>query len=300
MKSIGAILLVGGAGFIGRSLAARLVAHGKEVHVLSRRLAGELPAGVVAHQGDQGDPDVVAPLLARCAEVFHLATATTPADTVWQPVMEAEVNLLPTLRFLECAQQFPANRYVYVSTGGALYGDAELAGEKASLAPVSYHGAGKLALESFFGVFGQRHPGRLSILRPSNVYGPGQGLRPGFGVVRTLLEKARDNGTVTVYGDGGAVRDYLYIDDLVSACLCALSGPAGTYNIGAGRGTSLSTLLALVERVTGQHLKIERQPTRSSDVKCIVLNVDRARKQLDWVPEIDLEAGVLRTWNALQ
>lgn len=300
MKSTGAILLVGGAGFIGRSLAARLVEHGKEVHVLSRSLAGELPAGVVAHQGDQGDPDVVAPLLARCTEVFHLATSTTPVDTVWRPAMEAEVNLLPALRFLECAQRFPANRYLYVSTGGALYGDAELAAEQTPLAPLSYHGAGKLALESFFGVFGQRHPGRLSILRPSNVYGPGQGLRPGFGAVRTLLERAMDGDRVTIYGDGGAVRDYLYIDDLVSACLCALSGPVGIYNIGAGRGTSLNTLVALVERVSGRHLKIEHQPPRSSDVKRIVLDVDRARKLLGWRAEVDLETGVLRAWNSLQ
>lgn len=300
MKSTGAILLVGGAGFIGRSLAARLVAHGKEVHVLSRRLAGELPAGVVAHRGDQGDPDVVAPLLAHCAEVFHLATATTPADTVWQPAMEAEVSLLPALRFLECAQQFPANRYVYVSTGGALYGDAELATEQAPLAPISYHGAGKLALESFFGVFGQRHPGRLSILRPSNVYGPGQGLRPGFGAVRTLLERARDNGIVSIYGDHAAMRDYLYIDDLVSACLCALSGPAGTYNVGAGWGTSLGTLLAVIERVTGRQLKIESQPARASDVKRIVLDIRLAGERLGWAPEVDLESGVQRTWESLR
>ncbi|UCV29289.1 NAD-dependent epimerase/dehydratase family protein [Ferribacterium limneticum] len=300
MKSTGAILLVGGTGFIGRSLAARLVKHGKEVHVLSRSLVGELPAGVVAHQGDQGDLDVVLPLLARCKEVFHLATATTPADTVWQPVMEAEASLLPALRFLEYAQQFPENRYVYVSTGGALYGDAEFAAEQIPLAPISYHGAGKLALESFFGVFGQRYPGRLSILRPSNVYGPGQGLRPGFGAVRTLLERARDDDAVVVYGDGAAVRDYLYIDDLVSACLCALSGPAGTYNIGAGRGTSLSSLLAVVERVTGRHLKIERQPARASDVKRIVLDIRCAGERLGWAPEVGLEGGVQRTWESLR
>lgn len=300
MKSTGAILLVGGTGFIGRSLAARLVAHGREVHVLSRKPAVGLPVGVHAHQGDQGDPDVVGPLLARCSEVFHLATATTPADTVWQPVMETEVSLLPALRFLECAQQFSENRYLYVSTGGALYGDAEFATEQAPLAPVSYHGAGKLALESFFGVFGQRHPGRLTILRPSNVYGPGQGLRPGFGAVRTLLEKVRDNGTVTIYGDGGAVRDYLYIDDLVAACLCALSGPAGTYNLGAGQGTSLSTLLAVVERVTGRYLKIETQPARASDVNRIVLDIRFAGERLGWTPEVDLEAGVQRTWESLR
>ncbi|WP_265944540.1 NAD-dependent epimerase/dehydratase family protein [Dechloromonas sp. A34] len=300
MKSTGAILLVGGAGFIGRSLAARLVALGNEVHVLSRRLAGELPAGVIAHQGDQGDHDVVVPLLARCAEVFHLATATTPADTVWQPAMEAEVSVLPALRFLECAQQFPANKYLYVSTGGALYGDAKLATEQASLAPVSYHGAGKLALESFFGVFGQRHPGRLTILRPSNVYGPGQGLRPGFGAVRTLLERARDSGRLVVYGDGGAVRDYLYIDDMVAACVAALAAPAVTYNIGSGVGVALRELIAIVERVTGKPLAVDYRPARASDVGGIVLDSGLAMASLGWVPNVGLEEGIARTWRSLQ
>lgn len=300
MKSTGAILLVGGAGFIGRSLAARLVAHRKEVHVLSRSLVGELPAGVVVHQGDQGDLDVVLPLLARCTEVFHLATATTPADTVWQPVMEAEASLLPALRFLEYAQQFPKNRYFYVSTGGALYGNAEFASEQSRLAPTSYHGASKLALESFFGVLGQRYPGCLTILRPSNVYGPGQTLCAGFGVIRNLLERARDGGCVTILGDGSTVRDYLFIDDFVSACLAALAGPAGTYNIGAGQGTTLNALLALVESVTGCHLQVERQPARASDVSRIELDIRHARECLGWRPCVALDEGVSRTWKSLQ
>lgn len=300
MSTSEAVLLVGGAGFIGQALAGRLASQGREVHILSRRMVADLPVGVIAHQGDQGDIRVVEPLMARCSEVFHLAAATTPVDTMWKPSVEAELGLIPALRFLECAQHFPDNRYFLMSTGGALYGNAEFAAEISPLSPLSYHGAGKLALESFFGVLGQRCRGSLSILRPSNVYGPGQILRPGFGAVRTLLERARDGGGITVYGDGNAVRDYLYIDDLVNACLCALNGPAGIYNIGAGVATSLNTLLAVIKRVTGRSLTVEFLPARPSDVGRIVLDIRRAGDYLGWKPDVCLEDGIDRTWKSLR
>lgn len=299
MSSKEAILLVGGTGFIGRALAARLLAAGREVHVLGRRPATGLPAGAVVHCGDQGDRELMHPILARCGAVVHLAGATVPADTVWQPVAEVEASLLPALRFLECAQEFPEYRYLLLSTGGALYGDCGLASEASPLRPSSYHGAGKLALEAFFGVLGQRCPGEVSILRPANVYGPGQPLRVGFGVIRTLLERARDGGCVTVFGDGSVVRDYLYIDDLVEACMAALVGPAITCNVGSGQGVTLCELISVVERVTEKRLPIDKQAARPSDVGRIVLDSTQAMECLAWSPRISLEEGIKKTWQSL-
>lgn len=299
MSSQSGILLIGGSGFVGRALAASFAAEGREVHVLSRRPALDLPAGVQAHVGDQGDKAVLRPLLARCGQVIHLASATTPGDTVWSPSAEAEASLLPTLRFLEGLQDFPESRVIFVSTGGALYGNAECANESTIPLPGSYHGAGKVALEAFFSVLGQRRSGGLTILRPSNIYGPGQGLRTGFGIIRTLLERARDGGMVTICGDCSSVRDYLYIDDMVAACRLALAGPNGVFNIGAGVGTSLNELIEQVQQITGRKLLVERQAARASDVGSIVLDTARAREVLGWVPEIGLEAGLRKTWAAL-
>jgi UDP-glucose 4-epimerase len=300
MSSSSSILLIGGGGFIGRALAASFAAEGREVHVLSRRPTLDLPAGVQGHVGDQGDKAVLNPLLARCAQVIHLASATTPGDTVWSPGAEAEASLLPTLRFLECLQGFPESGVIFVSTGGALYGNTEGANETTSPVPGSYHGAGKVALEAFFSVLSQRRPGKLTILRPSNIYGPGQGLRAGFGIIRTLLERARDGGKVTIWGDGRSVRDYLYIDDMVSACRLALEGKSGVFNIGAGVGTSLNELIEQVEQVTGQTLLVERQPSRASDVERIVLDTARAKDILGWRPIVELHEGLRRTWSGLQ
>lgn len=294
------ILLIGGSGFIGRALARRLAAEGYEVHILSRSgtKSTDHPPGITEHLGDQGYSTLVAPLLKKCRHVFHLAASTTPADTVWHPAREAEQNLLPTLRFLECAQDYPENRYIFLSTGGAFYGDAALANEETPPRPTSYHGATKLALEHFFGILDQRHPGSLTVLRPSNVYGPQQPLRPGFGVIRTLLERARTGAKITVFGDGSAVRDYLYIDDLIDACLLAMNKPTGTYNIGSGKGHSLRDVLAMIEQVTGKSLEIEHQPQRASDVQRIVLDTHRAREQLGWQAHVLLLEGLQRCWRA--
>lgn len=300
MSSSSGILLVGGSGFIGRALAESFAAEGREVHVLSRKSALDLPAGVLAHVGDQGEKAVLNPLLARCAQVIHLASATTPSDTVWSPSAEAEASLLPALRFLECLQDFPESKMIFVSTGGALYGNAEYANETMLPVPGSYHGAGKVALEAFFSVLGQRRSGGLTILRPSNIYGPGQALRAGFGIIPTLLERARDGSKVTIWGDGGSVRDYLYIDDMVAACRHALAGPSGIYNIAAGVGTSLNELIEQVQQITGRKLLVEKQAARASDVGRIVLDTARARKMLGWGPSVGLRDGLRRTWSDLQ
>jgi UDP-glucose 4-epimerase len=299
VSSSSSVLLVGGSGFIGRALAASFAAEGREVHVLSRRPTLDLPAGVQTHVGDQGDKTVLRPLLTRCAQVIHLASETTPGDTVWSPSTEAEASLLPALRFLECLQDFPKSRVIFVSTGGALYGNADVANETTVPAPSSYHGAGKVALEAFFSVLSQRRSGGLTILRPSNIYGPGQHQRAGFGIIRNLLERAKDGGQVTLWGDGSSIRDYLYIDDMVMACKLALLGPAGIFNIGAGVGTSLNELIAHVQMITGRRLLVQRQAARASDVRQIVLDASRAMECLGWHPKASLADGILATWNWL-
>lgn len=293
-------LLIGGTGFIGRALASRLAANGHDVHVLSRTgtKTHAFPPGITEHLGDQGDSTLIAPLLRTCRHVFHLAASTTPADTVWHPAREAEENLLPTLRFLECAQDFPDNRYVFLSTGGALYGDAVLANENTPPRPVSYYGATKIALEHFFGILGQRHPDCLTILRPSNVYGPRQPLRRSFGVISTLLERVRESAKITVFGDGRAVRDYLYIDDLIDACLLTMNKPTGTYNIGSGKGYSIREVLSMIEQVTGRTPEINYLPQRASDVQRIVLDTHQAEEWLGWNARVQLLEGLQRCWQA--
>lgn len=279
------ILLFGGSGFIGSVLARRLNGAGHVVHVLGRR-----------------DADRLAQLLPRCGTVVHLASATTPGSSARHPEMEMN-NLAPMLHLLERMQHHPGAHLIFFSSGGAIYGNAAQlpTGENMPLAPLSCYGAGKAALEMFCQAFrSQGHA--VTILRPSNAYGPGQVLRSGFGLVRTMLEHARNHTPMDIWGDGQTIRDFIYIDDVVEACegLIAMPSDCSTYNLGSGVGHSINQVKRIVERVTGSELKTVCHPVRDIDVRSVVLDISRLEKSLSWRPRYSLEDGIRCTWNWLK
>jgi len=298
MKTDAALIV--GAGFLGRAIALRLAAAGRRVTVLSPR-AGQMawPDGVSAVSGRQEDSGLMADLLAGHATVIHAAWGTTPGSSAGQPALEAQLGLLPFLVFLDTLQRVPGRRLLFLSSGGTVYGDAGSApaGEEAPLAPRSCHGAGKASAELFIKSLGLD----ALILRPSNIYGPGQALRPGFGVVPHLLRCALEGRPFTLWGDGGQVRDYLYIDDFVEAVVALLARPhlAGPFNVGSGRGTSLRELIGVVEAASGKRLRIESQSPRDGDVMHSVLDIGRLRHAAGWRPSTELEAGIPRTLERL-
>lgn len=278
------ILLFGGAGFIGGALAQRLDREGRKTHILGRH-----------------DADRLEHLLPGCGTVVHLASATTPSSSNGHPSLELD-NLAPTLALLEAMQHHPGTHLIFFSSGGTLYGNPEQlpVPEHAPVAPLSYHGAGKAALEVFLQVFRKEHA--VTILRPANAYGPGQTLRQGFGLIRTVLEHARRGTVLEIWGDGENVRDFVYVDDVIEACMRFVNLPSdsGTYNIGSGRGHTLNQVIALAESVCGVPLSTVYKPAREMDVRGVVLDISRLHAVLGWQPRTGLEDGLRRTWKWLQ
>lgn len=296
------VLIVGG-GFIGLALAARFLHEGDNVRVLSRRRPINLAHGINFIEGDQSNGELMRTLLPACDAVIHTACATTPGSSARNPAMEAELNIAPALNFLKHCQSSPPPHLLYISSGGTLYGNPGHTPitEDRPPAPISYHGAGKLAVEGAMHAFGTTSGCAVTLLRPSNVYGPGQNLRAGFGVVRTLLECIRSKQPMEIWGDGSALRDYLFIDDLVDACWQALllNAAPGVYNVGSGQGVSLTELIKLTEAMSGQMVEINRRPSRRSDVEAIVLDATKLRQATGWKPQVDLVEGLSRTWQWL-
>lgn len=297
-------LLIGGNGFYGLTLAHAMVNAGYRVHIASRHAVPGQRNGIEFHQGGQDGTAIMAPLLGKCEVVVHLASTTTPGSSARRPRVDVEENLLPAAALIELMVPHPPERLIFVSSGGAIYGNPPRlpVGESTTPQPLSYHAAGKLALESQFSVFAQASNIPLAILRPSNLYGPGQHMRHGFGFVRTLLEKALRNEPVEIWGDGSAVRDYLFIDDAVEACLQLIDNldTDGPFNVGSGAGTSIRDLIGVVEDVTGRELTITQRPARGTDVSAIVLETTRLQTATSWTPRIGLEEGLRRTWAWLQ
>jgi len=278
------ILLLGGKGFIGSALASRLQHEKIPVHLVGRQ-----------------DGDRLADVLPLCNTVVHLASATTPGSSARDPRLELG-NLDLTLRLLKLIQMQPPTHLVFISSGGAIYGNPDQlpVTETCKIAPLSHYGAGKAAQEVFCqSLRAQGHA--VTILRPSNAYGPGQTLRHGFGLIRTMLEHARVGKPLEIWGDGENVRDYIYIDDVVDACmqLVALPGDSSTYNLGSSVGHSINQVKTLVDEVCGCRLETVYRPARGTDVREVVLDGSRLQDQLGWLASVGLAGGVKRTWEWL-
>jgi UDP-glucose 4-epimerase len=295
------ILVVGGAGFMGRALTSRLLGSGYAVDVLIGHNTSLTHSLARVHTGGLENIALVRQLLAQCQIVIHAASATTPGTSARNPSLESELNLSPTLRFLEVLQAHPDVHLIYMSSGGTVYGDQTLRAisEESPIQPLSYYGAGKAATEIFLNCFQQNFSGRVTILRPSNLYGPGQPFDSRFGVVRAMLEHVRRDTVMNIWGDGNVVRDFIFIDDLVSACVKTIERQTngGIYNIGSGEGYSLNNVRQVVEEITGRTLRVQYEPPRSIDVERIVLDISRAKQQLEWEPRVSLPQGIRATWN---
>lgn len=215
---------------------------------------------------------------------------------------EARLNIEPTLGLLEIAREEPPARIVFLSSGGTVYGGAtETANEQLSLLAHSYHGAGKIALEAFLDAFAWDTGCSLVLLRPSNVYGPGQEMRRGFGFVRGALECALHGGALEIWGDGMAIRDFLYIDDLVAAVTDALAASEvdGKFNVASGVGHTLNEVVDIVRRVSGRPIMPVYRGGRRSDIRKVSLDVSLVEHHLGWRARVDLEHGIALTWQWL-
>jgi UDP-glucose 4-epimerase len=276
------VLLLGGTGFIGSALAVRLRQERQTVHVVGRN-----------------DVQRLEHLLPNCSTVIHLASATTPGASSAQPELE-QANLEMTHHLVQCLQKQADTNLIYFSSGGTVYGNPlQLpVHEDSAIAPISPYGAAKIAQENICKNL-RTHGNAVTILRPSNAYGPSQTPKSGFGLVRTLLEHAQMGTTMEIWGDGENMRDYLYIDDIVEATLRLMRLPqhSGTYNLGSGLGHSVNQVKNLVEQVTGLPVKTIFRPVRGIDVRAVVLNTTRLCTQLDWQPRVGLAQGLASTWQ---
>lgn len=299
----GKILTLGGGGFIGSALSEALATAGNEVVALTRN-ATKPPHSTVKHvNGTFSTPNDFAPLLSDCRTVVHLASNSTPGSSAGRPLQELEHNLRITLSLLEALQSAPHCNLLFISSGGTLYGDKTVtpATESSTITPLSYHGAGKAAAEHFISAWAQQFSRSATILRPSNVYGPRQTARQGFGIIPTAFAKIMKDDALEIWGDGNAVRDYLYIDDLVQLCIAILDTPMGCgtriLNAGTNTGTSLNELLNLIEDVSGSSIRRIQQTKRQVDASRVVIDSSEAHKLLGWSPCTPLVEGLRRTWN---
>ena len=296
------ILVLGGGGFVGMQLARALAQRGENVIVVSRRPVKLELANVQSILGEPDEPEHFTPLLKRSRAVVHAASRSTPGSSAGRAMAELQDNLRPTLALLEALQQYPQTGLLYLSSGGSLYATApeELATESSAIHPRSYHGAGKVAAEHFIGAWCAQFDGGATVLRPSNIYGPGQSERAGFGIIPAGLGRISRGETLPIWGDGSAIRDYLHIDDFVALCIKVLTDPmprgSRLFNASSGTGASLNQLFSIMEAVTGRPLLRAYDTGRAVDSPRVVIDSSLARQHFGWSATTSLQEGITNTW----
>jgi UDP-glucose 4-epimerase len=301
-------IVTGGAGFIGSNLVDALVDRGDRVTVVDNlstgkrsNLEGALERGGSLAEVDVCDPNAIAELFesVRPELVFHLAAQIDVRYSVEHPEGDATTNVLGTIAVLEAALRSGASRVLNSSTGGGLYGDADLlpTPEDYPIRPLAPYGMGKYAAEGYCELYTRLHGLSTASLRYGNVYGPRQDVHGEAGVVAIFCGATADGTRPTVFGDGRQTRDWVDVSDVVRAnLLAAESNLVGPVNIGLGRETSVLELLDALKEVgdRGPLLAAEFAPERPGEVRRSCLDPKRARDELHWEAQVELREGLRR------
>ncbi len=307
-------LVTGGAGFIGSNLVDALLARDDEVTVVDdlstgrrQNLDGALAAGARLVELDIRDGAGLSDLLgeARPEVVFHLAAQIDVRRSVAEPAFDASVNVGGTANVLEAARLAGAGRVVFVSTGGAIYGEGEgkalPLGEGAAVEPLSPYGQSKFAAEGYLALYERLYGVSGVSLRLGNVYGPRQDPLGEAGVIAIFCGRLGAGERPTVYGDGRQTRDYIYVGDVVAAALAAAESEAsGPINVGTGIETDVLELARRLGELGGvDSFEPELAPPRPGEVQRISLDASRAERELGWRAETGLAEGLRLTLDAV-
>jgi UDP-glucose 4-epimerase len=297
------ILVTGGAGFIGSNVADRFLALGHDVAALDNLSTGRtenLDPRVRLYQTDISDRAAVDAVVKdfRPEIVDHHAAQIDVRHSVEQPVADATTNILGGIGLLEACVRHGVRKLIYASTGGALYGEGRHlpATEDHPAHPESPYGVSKFALEHYVYCFRLLHKLDATVLRYPNVYGPRQNPHGEAGVNAIFIGLMCEGKAPTIFGDGEAVRDYVYVDDVVRANELALTKGSGeTVNLGWGKGVSVNDIVRELKTILGFEGEAIYGPARAGEVQKIYLDASRAREVLGWTPEVPFAEGLKRT-----
>jgi UDP-glucose 4-epimerase len=296
------ILVTGGAGFIGSHVVDAYVAGGHEVVVVDDLSTGHrenLNPKARFHQLDVCDPQMVQLIRDERPAVLNLHAAQMDVRrSVADPLFDARVNILGTINLLEGARRANVRRVIFVSSGGAVYGEQERfpAPESHPTNPVSPYGVSKRAGELYAFFYQAEYQIPFFSMRYANVYGPRQDPHGEAGVVAIFTGKMLRGESVTVNGDGKQTRDYVYVGDVARANLLALEREcAGAVNIGTGIETDVNQLAQLLLEATGSRSEVRHGPVKAGEQRRSVVDSTRAAERLGWRPETSLATGLART-----
>jgi UDP-glucose 4-epimerase len=298
------ITIFGGGGFIGSTIADRLLQDGHELRIFERPRV--VPYRKFAEServewvsGDLSSTHDVSDATSGVDVVLHLVSTTLPKNSNDDPIYDVQSNVVATLQMLNAMVAHNVRKIVFISSGGTVYGNPMYLpiDEKHPTDPLVSYGITKLAIEKYLQMYSHLHGIRAITLRVANPYGERQRIETAQGAVGVFLHHAIKGIPIDIWGDGSVTRDYVYVRDVAEAFVRAVeySGAKNCFNISSGTGTSLNKLIGMLEDVLGKPVEVRYLPGRSFDVPVSVLSNDLARDELEWAPLISMRDGLART-----
>ena len=295
------ILVTGGAGFIGSNLVDELVKRGHKVSVIDNLSTGQkeyLNARAKFYKADICSPAIDKIFKHEKFDyVFHLAAQVDVRVSVAKPEFDNQVNALSSYHIFKNCGLNKVKKIIFISTGGALYGDClKPASEQTLIQPVSPYAINKYAAERYLEFCRELYGLDYVVLRLANVYGPRQYKGGECGIIGIFTYNMVAGRSSVLYGDGSKTRDFVYVDDVVQACLKAMLAKAGgVFNIGNGREISLKQIISAIKKAASEKFVYKIKPDRSGEVQRSVLNSQKAKKILGWRAKVKLTDGIRKT-----
>ena len=302
------ILITGGAGFIASHVVDLYLEQGMEVVVVDDLSTGRLqnlnPAAKF-YQLDIRSPELERVFQQERPQVInHHAAQMDVRRSVREPIFDADVNIGGSLNLLECSRRYGVERFIYISTGGAVYGEPKYlpCDEAHPIDPICQYGASKHTVEHYLYMYRENYGLEYTVLRYPNVYGPRQDPRGEAGVVAIFAGQMLAGDEVVINGDGEQERDYVYVADCARANLLALvnSNGSGIYNLGSGRGTTVNQIFEGLKAITNYPHAAKYGPAKLGETRRIYLAAERAKKDLGWTPTTTLQEGLRKSVRAMQ
>ena len=297
------VMITGGAGFIGSHVVDACLDAGHDVVVVDDLSTGKrrnLNAGARLHVANICDTDALDVVFAaeRPEAICHLAAKANVRESMIEPLLYAQVNVMGSLALLEMSRRWGCRKIVYASTGGAVYGEPEYlpVDENHPINPLDPYGASKHHVEHYLYIYGKHYGLDFTILRFPNVYGPRQDPFGEAGVVAIWAAQMLNGGKPLINGSGEQERDFVYVADIARANVLALTRGAGqTVNLGSGKGTSINELFRQLKAITNSKCEEVHGPAKIGEVFKTYLQADKARTELGWEVKTSLQEGLEKT-----
>jgi UDP-glucose 4-epimerase len=303
------ILVMGGLGFIGSHLSRLLLEKGYQVRIFDKlygsyNLIADIQDRVEIEEGDAERPEDILRSLSDINVAVDLIHTTVPGVSMLDPSYDVQTNVVSHTNWLPLLHHTRLKKIIYISSGGTVYGIPQNnpITEDHPTDPISSYGITKLAIEKYTAMYSKMHGIDYIICRPANVYGEGQHLHIGQGVIGVFLDQCLKKQPIEIWGDGTVSRDYIYVADMVQAIvqLIAHQGVSKVFNISSGIGYSLNDITTIIRNDLQIPVKVNYVKSRKFDVPVNILDSSRLMRETGWKPQTVLAIGIRRVYDYLK